>query len=89
MAEPLSPEQRARSIIPPNYRAETAQTGVIPSMDMVLSSRCAGGLRDAIASAIRAAETAAVDRCVETLRDMGMHETALMLHVTLEADNAR
>lgn len=54
-----SPEERARKIIPPNYRAETAQTAGAPSVNVVLSSRCEGGLRDAIAAAIRAAEAAA------------------------------
>lgn len=43
----------------------------------------------AIADAIRDAQAAERHRCIETLRDMGMHETAMMLRVTLEASHDR
>lgn len=72
MAETMTPEELARSIIPPNYRAETAQTGVMPPMEMVLSSRCAGSLRDAIAEAIRTAVSAEREACAKVADEMAL-----------------
>lgn len=76
MAEAITPEQRARDVL------ALLKLPIVPGAAAYVL----------IASTIRAAETAAVEaeraRCIETLRDMGMHETALMLRVTLEeADN--
>ncbi|PWC96945.1 hypothetical protein [Azospirillum sp. TSO5] len=79
MAETITPEQRALMAFP---------NGCIRGRTLKLTDAVMEDIRKATADAIRAAETAAVDRCVEALRDMGMHETALMLRVTMEADNA-
>jgi hypothetical protein len=64
MADALTPEQRARRVLPDMWKPEPAL-----GAPEYLSSRCSGALRDAIASAIRAAEAAAVEaeraRCAD------------------------